>query len=322
MPLSADPILHWSLALELQVVKKIRKVLSRRWRLGFGYIDVKTDRIAPPSSTEFANLRGLCQVIQDIASGSRACSDTARQTMAELNDRARSGNLSARPWTITCHAGLQELVAPVVIEDKCFGALLCGGFFIGGTEVGERGDRHRLDTLAALNQRTRKLGLAPGECDVARRNHPWMSPRELELASELLEAAAEEIASFCSERLRKQQADRAADEPRHNYGAIMGKSPPMQELYSILDRVIPSDSTVLIQGENGTGKELVARAIHYGSRRKHRRFVVTNCSAFNDNLLDSELFGHKKGAFTGAIADKQGLFEAADRSTFFLDEIG
>jgi transcriptional regulator with PAS, ATPase and Fis domain len=96
----------------------------------------------------------------------------------------------------------------------------------------------------------------------------------------------------------------------------------MQELYHLLDRVIESDSTVLIQGENGTGKELVARAIHYNSARRSRRFVVQNCSAFNDNLLDSELFGHKKGSFTGAVADKKGLFEVADKGTFFLDEIG
>src|SRR5262249_8361081 len=87
-------------------------------------------------------------------------------------------------------------------------------------------------------------------------------------------------------------------------------------------KVIESDATVLVNGENGTGKELIARAIHYNSRRADERFVVQNCSAFNDNLLDSELFGHKKGAFTGAIADKQGLFEVADCGTFFLDEIG
>ena len=109
---------------------------------------------------------------------------------------------------------------------------------------------------------------------------------------------------------------------RTRYGAIVGKSAPMQDLYGLLDRVVDSDSTVLIQGPNGTGKELVARAIHDRSPRAAGPFVVQNCSAFNDNLLDSELFGHRRGAFTGAIADKRGLFEIADGGTFFLDEIG
>ncbi len=106
---------------------------------------------------------------------------------------------------------------------------------------------------------------------------------------------------------------------RHN---IIGAAPVMHDLYALLDRVAPSESTVLIQGENGTGKELVARAIHDGSERCGRKFVVVNCSAFNDNLLDSEMFGFKRGAFTGAVADRPGLFELADTGTFFLDEIG
>lgn len=109
---------------------------------------------------------------------------------------------------------------------------------------------------------------------------------------------------------------------RQGYADIIGASPPMQELFSVLARVVQSDTTVLVQGENGTGKELVARAVHYQSPRAAQRFVVTNCSAFNDSLLDSELFGHVKGAFTGAVVDKRGLFEVADRGTFFLDEIG
>ena len=90
----------------------------------------------------------------------------------------------------------------------------------------------------------------------------------------------------------------------------------------MLDKIKNSESTVLVQGENGTGKELIARAIHFNSPRKDAQFVTVNCSAFNENLLDSELFGHVKGSFTGAIKDKKGLFEAADKGTLFLDEIG
>ncbi|HET6612246.1 MAG TPA: sigma 54-interacting transcriptional regulator [Kofleriaceae bacterium] len=109
---------------------------------------------------------------------------------------------------------------------------------------------------------------------------------------------------------------------RAAYGAITGQSSAMQTLYSLLERIALSESTVLIQGENGTGKELVARAIHADSARNDRPFVVQNCSALNDNLLDSELFGHRKGAFTGAVSDRRGLFEAAHEGTLFLDEIG
>jgi Nif-specific regulatory protein len=96
----------------------------------------------------------------------------------------------------------------------------------------------------------------------------------------------------------------------------------MRALYRLLDKVSGTDSTVLVEGENGTGKELVARAVHFNSSRREKPFVVQNCSAFNDNLLDSELFGHARGAFTGAVGNKKGLFEVADGGTFFLDEIG
>ena len=109
---------------------------------------------------------------------------------------------------------------------------------------------------------------------------------------------------------------------RYKYDNMIGKSKPMQNLYALLDKIRTADSTVLVQGENGTGKELIAKAIHYNSPRKDKSFVVQNCSAFNDNLLESELFGHVKGSFTGAVRDKKGLFEIADKGTFFLDEIG
>jgi transcriptional regulator with PAS, ATPase and Fis domain len=148
---------------------------------------------------------------------------------------------------------------------------------------------------------------------------PHLSGPELGLIEEMLREAALEIAIA----LRDRKASPApAPAHRTDYHGIIGGSPTMQDLYRLLDRIAPSDATVLVQGENGTGKELVARAIHVGSERRDRKFVVTNCSAFNDNLLDSELFGHKRGAFTGAVVDKPGLFEVADTGTFFLDEIG
>ncbi|MBX3269531.1 MAG: sigma 54-interacting transcriptional regulator [Sandaracinaceae bacterium] len=110
--------------------------------------------------------------------------------------------------------------------------------------------------------------------------------------------------------------------PIESYAGIVGGSPAMKQLFHMLDRIKNSDATVLVLGENGTGKELVAKAIHAQSRRAKEAFVATNCSAFNDNLLESELFGHRRGAFTGAVADKPGLFQVADGGTFFMDEVG
>jgi len=106
-----------------------------------------------------------------------------------------------------------------------------------------------------------------------------------------------------------------------NLGNITGNSPGMQQVIKLVQRAAPTDSTILIRGESGTGKELVARAIHYGSPRAQEPFIPVNCGAFTETLLESELFGHLRGSFTGAVVDKKGLLEIADGGTFFLDEI-
>jgi two-component system, NtrC family, response regulator AtoC len=108
---------------------------------------------------------------------------------------------------------------------------------------------------------------------------------------------------------------------KYKFENIIGTSRKMQLVYSLINKVADTDSTVLIQGESGTGKELVARGLHFNSNRQHHPFVAINCSALPENLLESELFGHKKGAFTGAVADKRGLFEEANLGTIFLDEV-
>ncbi len=109
---------------------------------------------------------------------------------------------------------------------------------------------------------------------------------------------------------------------RFDFINIIGNSPAMQFVFERMRRIVKTDSTVLITGESGTGKELVARAIHYNGNRKDRPFKAVNCGAIPEALLESELFGHVKGAFTGAISDKPGKFEAANHGTIFLDEIG
>ena len=104
-------------------------------------------------------------------------------------------------------------------------------------------------------------------------------------------------------------------------GDIVGNSPAMGEALEIVRRIAPTNSTIVIAGESGTGKDLIARAIHYGSLRAVEPFVVVNCATFTEGLLESELFGHVKGAFTGAVSNRKGLFEMADQGTVFLDEI-
>ena len=115
---------------------------------------------------------------------------------------------------------------------------------------------------------------------------------------------------------------RSQVEERNQFGGILGRSRPMQELFHLLETVASANSTILVTGETGTGKEVVARAIHHNSPRKAHRFVALNCSAIPESLLEAELFGHVRGAFTGAVGARQGRFEQAHKGTLFLDEVG
>jgi two-component system NtrC family response regulator len=111
-------------------------------------------------------------------------------------------------------------------------------------------------------------------------------------------------------------------ESQYRFGNFIGKSKPIRDVFEMIRKVAPSNATVLVEGESGTGKELVAKSIHFNSPRRNKPFIAVNCSALAESLLESELFGHEKGAFTGAVARKKGRFELADHGTLFLDEIG
>jgi len=171
-----------------------------------------------------------------------------------------------------------------------------------------------------------------GVLQVDNRDAPAMfDRRDLEALGVLARGASLAIANarliqkltLAEEQLRKEnQFLRGRERSRVGEMRIIGESRRMQQVLQQLDKVVDTRVTVLVEGETGTGKELFASAIHYRSQRRDKLFVAQNCAAFPENLLESELFGHKRGAFTGATEEKKGLFEVADGGTLFLDEVG
>jgi Nif-specific regulatory protein len=196
----------------------------------------------------------------------------------------RTGRLTAK----TANQAVSFLCVPIRIENRTAGALSVDKPFI--SEQGLREAQSFLEIVAAFLAQAIQI------------NRMVLRQKE-----ELLEENAQ---------LRAQVRD------RYRFENIIGDSPAMHEVFAVVGQVANSRATVLLLGETGTGKEMIAKAIHYNSPRRDKSFVRVNCGALTGTLLESELFGHVKGSFTGAIRDKQGRFEAADAGTIFLDEIG
>ena len=283
---------------DLPFVRKIRQLIRKWWRLEIAFADTRgyvTDHargvITPPDNV-------FCKASLSSEAGLLRCNLSVEQATEALQDGSETGARIVMP----CHLGFPVAMAPVLCEGEFRGTIFTGGFLIEG---------HETDGVLAAQTGARELGLDVGSVRKAGAAIPRMTARELECLGDLMEAVAEEVASVIEYH----------ENPRR-FGDLIGTSPLMERLYMMLEKVAQSDSTVLIIGENGTGKEVVARALHTMGPRRNQAFVATNCSALNDNLLETELFGHVKGAFTGAIREKDGLFMAAHEGTLFLDEIG
>ncbi|HVK86405.1 MAG TPA: sigma 54-interacting transcriptional regulator, partial [Kofleriaceae bacterium] len=203
---------------------------------------------------------------------------------------------------VACHAGMTVFAAPVYGVSGVVGVVHASG--ARGTDPApmEQG-------LIAT------IGVAPDEARTLAAAAPVVSEADLPRVLDLVASAAAAVE-------RALPAEVAPTTFSHPFDEIVGDAPGVRELVKLLGKVVKSEATVLVHGESGTGKELIARAIHYHGPRAKKPFVVQNCSAFNDNLLESALFGHVRGAFTGAVKDQPGLFQVADGGTFFLDEIG
>lgn len=208
---------------------------------------------------------------------------------------------------------LRSIMAfPLQVKDRIIGAL-----YIDGKSTNPQFGPDQLPFFTALGH---QMSIAIENAHLFEEN--LKKQKQLAILNKKLEKKVEVQAHELIDVREELKNQRAELEERYRFGNIIGKSPKMQEIYRTLEKLADSDVPVLIYGESGTGKELIARAIHFNSRRKDRNIVSENCAAVNEQLLESELFGHVKGAFTGADQNRKGLFELAERGSLFLDEIG
>ncbi len=215
---------------------------------------------------------------------------------------ALAGKRDAKTITQRCHGGMLIVAAPVRGSNGLLGIVYVSGGRSPGT----------------TDEVTTSIGVLTGatvEAAALAQAAPELSDDDLARIRDLVTAAAGAVE-------RSQPVIIPPTTFVHPFSEIVGDAPAVREVVRLLGKIVKSEATVLIQGESGTGKELIARAIHYHGPRGKKAFIVQNCSAFNDNLLESALFGHARGSFTGAVKDQKGLFEVADGGTFFLDEIG
>jgi len=309
-------LINWTDLTNLRVIKKLSEIIRSRWNLGIAFTDLDGSIRAVPEGSVYEFDREMCQLVANTKEGFDACCSTLKDVTLTLRDEHRDSGEVPRPHWRTCHAGMIEVGVPIVIRGKFLGSVFVSGFIKKDAPEGHKDE---------IVQLVRRYGVDGEAAKKSVALVPVLGEANLDYLTELIELIVEEIVDFQTELYKKERRITQLNKElvtRYEYGNIIGKSRSMQEVYRLLDKISGSESTVLIQGENGTGKELVAKAVHYNGPRKDKIFVVQNCSAFNDNLLDSELFGHVKGSFTGAVTDKKGLFEIADGGTFFLDEIG
>lgn len=303
-------MINWDEFEHIHVIKKLRHILSSWWNVDVVFTDER-GLIKGFDATRSVWANPTTGNLMNKEATQTNLADFILKTIEDL--RMSDNRFALKKWDL---AGYDVGVFPITIENDFMGTVVATGFFR---------DQSTPQRLAEVRDRLAAFGIASDAIEASLAKLRYLDDDDRQHFCELVSLVAEEVVTLHLEITRREDRIRELNKElgsRYKYDNMIGKSKPMQGLYALLDKIKSADTTVLIQGENGTGKELIAKAIHYNSHRKDRPFVIQNCSAFNDNLLESELFGHVKGSFTGAIKDKKGLFEIADKGTFFLDEIG
>ena len=295
--------------LDLPSVAIVRDLLRRWWGLELAFADPKGYVLDHADGKIFPSQNELCKLALFSKEGFRRCNESVRVVADHLR-AGRAGGAGQPPgaYVHSCHLGFDVVAAPLWFGDE-----LAGFVFTGGSVR----DALAPVATAELLRKVREFADVEGDGARAVAELPRLPEAELEHLRDLIATVAAECVRAAPRFVGTKPATAG-----HPFNEIVGSSPTVREMLRLLEKIVKSESTVLIHGESGTGKELVARAIHAHGPRAKKPFVVQNCSAFNDNLLESALFGHVRGAFTGAVKDQPGLFQVADGGTFFLDEIG
>jgi transcriptional regulator with PAS, ATPase and Fis domain len=292
---------------ELQIVRKIRETVRRWWGIELSFTDAKGFVLDHGKGIIIPPQNRICTACLGDKEGLRRCNQSIETAVAKLN--GGTGLLGP------CHMGLEIVGTPIEFGGERQGSLFACGFL-----VDEKADAARAQARSEMAE----LSLPVLQPETAFESIQRIEAREVPRLADLMDTTVQEIDAYHDAvALRERRIRDLQDElgGRYRFADIIGKSEPMRRVYALLDKLVSSDVTVLVHGENGTGKELIARALHFNGSRKQGQFVAQNCSALNDQLLESELFGHVKGSFTGASRDKPGLFKVADGGTFFLDEV-
>jgi transcriptional regulator with PAS, ATPase and Fis domain len=295
----------------LHTIIMLKDVIRKWWHSELCFADKNGEVVDWQKSEIIPPPNDFCRLSLTSKEGLKRCS----QSIRVLHERFRTSRKLRGAQVQDCHLNFTIVGAPLYVNGEYEGFIFVEGFL--RQPVADR-------QTEILKKQVPEIGDFPGNVDRAVDRIPVRGPSEFEKLTDLLEFGVHEIANYETELSKRDRTIRLSSElsDRYRFENIVGKSGPMLEVFRLLEKVCNSESTVLINGESGTGKELVARAIHYNGPRRDKPFVVQNCSAFNDNLLETALFGHMRGSFTGALRDRKGLFEVADQGTFFLDEVG
>lgn len=304
-------MVNWKEVSDLHVIKKLEHIIGRWFGVELFYTNEhgKLESDIFQQGYEFQNFFMKIQV--GAKHGHELLTQDIEKVTEQLIDSTEN-SIVFESFAI----GLKGIAAKIKVDGEYSGTVIAYPFVT---------DQFSKEDVNNAKQKMLECGAADSDIDSALEHLKRMDMAEVEYLQQLIELVAEEVVTFHEEIVKRENRILELNSElgsKYRYHNMIGKSKKMQQIYRLLEKISSSESTVLIQGGNGTGKELVAKAIHYHSRRKDCVFLAQNCSAFNDNLLDSELFGHVKGAFTGAVKDKKGLFEMANGGTLFLDEIG